>query len=93
MMARLIWATVGLVAVWALAHTLAFIFVCRPTQAWWDTEAGTCGDLIPIYASIVVCNIFTDAIIIILPQYTIWKLQMRKTEKVALTLAFGLGIA
>ncbi|OTA98306.1 hypothetical protein M426DRAFT_17538 [Hypoxylon sp. CI-4A] len=92
-MKRMIWATMGLVFVWLASHTLAFIFVCRPTQAWWDVAAGTCGNLIPIYASIVVVNIITDVIIMALPMYTIWHLQMRKTEKVALTLAFGLGIA
>ncbi|KAI1415431.1 hypothetical protein F5Y13DRAFT_187539 [Hypoxylon sp. FL1857] len=92
-MRRAIWATMCLVFIWALAHTLAFIFVCKPTQAWWDTSAGTCGNLIPIYASIVVLNIITDLIVMALPMYTIWHLQMRKTEKLALTLAFGLGIA
>ncbi|OTA94593.1 hypothetical protein M434DRAFT_29741 [Hypoxylon sp. CO27-5] len=92
-MQRAIWATMGVVFIWAFSHTLAFIFVCRPTQAWWDTSAGTCGNLIPIYASIVVVNIITDLIVMALPMYTIWHLQMRKTEKLALTIAFGLGFA
>ncbi|KAI1390773.1 uncharacterized protein F4822DRAFT_426618 [Hypoxylon trugodes] len=92
-MKRVIWATMGVVFIWCLAHSLAFIFVCHPMQAWWDTTAGTCGDLILIYASIVVTNIVTDLIIMGLPMYTIWHLQMRKTEKVALTIAFGLGFA
>ena len=93
MMRRLIWATMGLVSVWAISHSLAFIFVCWPTPGFWNPDAGTCGEIIPIYASIVVVNILTDLAIMALPMYTIWHLQMRKTEKVALTLAFGLGFA
>ncbi|KXH67555.1 hypothetical protein CSAL01_04323 [Colletotrichum salicis] len=37
-------------------------------------------------------NVVTDLLIVILPIWTVWKLQMRKTEKLAVIACFVLGL-
>ncbi|KAF2036388.1 hypothetical protein EK21DRAFT_106490 [Setomelanomma holmii] len=84
----------GVVAIWALAHALAVVFICKPVEYQWNLTiaGGKCGDQIKLFQSIITTNILTDVVIMVLPIYTVWHLSMRKTEKVAVTACFLIGI-
>ncbi|KAI9162923.1 Satratoxin biosynthesis SC19 cluster protein [Paramyrothecium foliicola] len=94
-MQKLTWLTIGIVVLWWISHSLAMLFICHPVAFWWDLtiEGGYCLDQVPIYVSLIITNIITDLIIMALPMVTIWELNMKTTEKFALTAAFALGIA
>ena len=50
-------------------------------------------DQITVLKSLIATNIVTDVFIFILPIRSVWKLQMRKTEKIAVISCFALGAA
>lgn len=86
----------GIVVVWALSFSMAMVFACKPVAFQWNLQisgGGVCGDLIALYATLIVTNIITDLIIMGLPLYTIWHLKMRGVEKAGLTACFALGFA
>lgn len=89
---RLAKVTLAFVAMWMLSYVGASIFLCNPVSAQW-TGQGTCGAYIPLIQSLIATNAIGDLIIMILPMYSIWNLNMRKTDKVGITASFGLGIA
>jgi hypothetical protein len=63
----------GVVAMWASAHTMAIIFVCKPVSYQWDlTIPGRCGDQIKLFQSLISTNILTDVLIMILPVYSMF---------------------
>lgn len=70
------------------------LFICFPIQAYWDLAlaATHCGDQILMYTLFISSNIVTDVLIMLLPMYTIWHLQMKVAEKFALTCSFALGL-
>ncbi|KAI9655564.1 MAG: hypothetical protein M1821_005357 [Bathelium mastoideum] len=95
----LVWILAVIVACWYIAATLVGIFLCKPVSGFWERYSPTnpthpdCsinsneyfdGNAIP--------NIITDAAILILPLPFIWNLQLRRSQKVALTGIFALGI-
>lgn len=86
--------TLGVVIAWGITFVIHMLLVCRPIQAYWDLAlaATACGDQIRMYAILIASNMITDIIIVILPMYTIWHLQMKIAEKLALTCCFALGI-
>ncbi|KAG9253101.1 uncharacterized protein F5Z01DRAFT_174290 [Emericellopsis atlantica] len=87
--------TMGLVVAWAVAHFIAAIFICNPVQGQWDlrfTPTAQCGDQMKFFQSGLSINVVLDFIILVLPWYTIWNLNMRMSDKLGLTLAFSIGI-
>lgn len=52
---------------------------------------GHCIGLVGIGVANSASTILSDLAILILPIRQVWKLQLRKAEKLALTFAFGLG--
>jgi hypothetical protein len=72
----------------------AFTAECSPCKQQWSLERlGHCIDQILVLKSLILTNIFTDVFIFVLPIRSVWKLQMRKTEKVAVISCFALGAA
>ena len=89
-----IWLGTSLVIIWAIAFTFSFIFLCSPVKQQWSLERlGHCIDQILVLKSLIATNIVTDVFIFILPIRSVWKLQMRKTEKIAVISCFALGAA
>ncbi|KAM0714578.1 hypothetical protein Q7P37_009874 [Cladosporium fusiforme] len=90
------WWIYGIVVVilWALIFTFVFIFLCDPVKQQWSLERiGKCMDQIFVLKSLVMTNVMTDLCVFILPIRAVWKLQMRKTEKLAVISCFALGLA
>lgn len=85
-------ATLGFVAAWWLAYICSCVFLCTPISGQW-TGVGKCGAYIPMIQSLIATNAIGDAIIMILPLYSVWSLKMRNTEKMAVSACFLIGIA
>lgn len=89
-----IFAGAAIVITWAIIFTFIFIFLCTPIQQQWSLmRIGHCMDQIFVLKSLIMTNILTDVFIFVLPIRSVWKLNMRKTEKLAVISCFALGAA
>ncbi|KAH7024522.1 uncharacterized protein B0I36DRAFT_331560 [Microdochium trichocladiopsis] len=89
-----IYGGIGISIAWGVSFTFLTIFLCDPIQQQWTlARIGKCKDQITVLKSLILTNVLTDLFIVILPIRTIWNLQMRKTEKVVVTLCFAMGLA
>lgn len=87
-------AGMAIVIAWAIVFTFVFIFLCNPVQQQWSLERiGKCMNQITVLKSLIMTNILTDVFIFAIPIRSVWMLQMRKTEKVAVLSCFALGAA
>ncbi|KAI8959968.1 hypothetical protein F5Y11DRAFT_284916 [Daldinia sp. FL1419] len=79
-----------LTILWFLSCTLGVFLVCQPLSSIW----GVPEQCLPPHASSVTfaaVNLFTDIIVLVLPQPAIWSLQRSSTEKLNISLIFLLG--
>lgn len=89
---KMAWAVGAFVWAWVICITFLFIFICVPVQKlWYPHLPGHCINQVGTWIANAASTIFTDLVILFMPMPQIWKLQLRKTEKVGLTLAFSLG--
>ncbi|KAH7027268.1 uncharacterized protein B0I36DRAFT_350830 [Microdochium trichocladiopsis] len=87
--------TIALVSAWAVAHFIAAVFICTPVAGAYDLRLAAivkCGDQSKFFQSGLSINVVLDAIVIALPLWTIWNLNMRTSDKVGLSIAFSIGI-
>jgi hypothetical protein len=82
----------GIVAMWTISFVFASIFFCTPISAQW-TNQGKCGAYIPFIQSIIATNAAGDLIIMAMPMQSLWTLQKRTQEKLAIMLCFSLASA
>lgn len=83
----------ALVIALAMISTFLTGFLCVPLSKDWDPSLpGYCLDETYIRIFNSASTIFTDIIILCLPAPQIWRLQLRKSEKVGLTCLFALGL-
>lgn len=80
------------VIAWSIACVFASIFLCNPVSAQW-TGQGKCGAYIPLIQPLIATNAVGDIIIMPLPMHSLWNLQKRTVEKLAIMSCFGLGTA
>ncbi|KAK4176959.1 hypothetical protein QBC36DRAFT_141369 [Triangularia setosa] len=79
---------------WAIIFTFVLTFLCDPIEQQWTLQRiGRCMDQILVLKCVIMTNILTDLMIIVLPMWTVWQLQMRTTEKVAVAGCFAIGLA
>ncbi|KAK5992099.1 Wortmanamides biosynthesis cluster C-like protein [Cladobotryum mycophilum] len=82
----------GLVIAWVICITFLFIFICVPVQKlWYPSLPGHCISQVGTWIANAIATIFTDLAILLMPIPQIWRLQLRTTEKMGLTVAFSLG--
>lgn len=80
------------IIIWGITITFLFIFICVPVaKLWYSDLPGHCIGQVGTWIANATSTIVTDLAILIMPIPQIWKLQLRKAEKLALTVAFGLG--
>lgn len=81
---------------WALVTFVYSFFFCSPVSYYWDkTIKGHCisDNHFRIGAMVIaLLSLATDLIILIIPIPTVWRLQMRTKQKVAVTIILCLGI-
>ncbi|MCJ1381222.1 hypothetical protein MMC17_004331 [Xylographa soralifera] len=88
--------TIIFMLAWGVAVLFGSIFSCNPINAFWDFELqGTpgvyCINFQAFWISVAVPNILTDVLILAMPIWQVWKLQLNRRSKIALTFIFLLG--
>jgi len=88
-------------AYYVMAASIAFslmviistLCICRPLAVWWEPAlpGGHCGNRNALWLAVGICNISTDLLVLSLPIPIVWKLQVPRVNKVALSGIFGLG--
>lgn len=80
------------VILWVICITFLFIFICVPVQKIWNPQIpGRCINQVSTWIANAVSTIATDVAILLLPLPQVWKLQLRTSEKIAVSIAFSLG--
>lgn len=86
------WIVGAFVWAWVVTITFIFVFICVPVQKlWYPQLPGHCINQVGTWIANAASTILTDLVILLMPLPQIWGLQLRKTEKIGLTLAFCLG--
>lgn len=88
---RLVYGMIGLIMVWAIIMTFLSIFNCKPISAFWTTK-GTCFDFRQFAIGYAIVNIITDFAVWLMPIPSVWKIQLPRAQKIALSLIFALGL-
>ncbi|CAD6590449.1 MAG: hypothetical protein ASARMPREDX12_004371 [Alectoria sarmentosa] len=83
----------AMVVAWVIALVLTAIFTCNPVNGFWDktTTKSKCLDTEHFFIGNAVANMGTDLIILALPLQKIWRLNMQRNQKIALSFIFLLG--
>ncbi|KAJ5090881.1 hypothetical protein N7532_009565 [Penicillium argentinense] len=87
----LVYGMMGLIMVWAIIMTFLSIFNCRPISAFWTME-GTCFNFRQFAVGYAIVNIITDFAVWLMPIPSVWKIQLPRAQKFALSLIFALGL-
>ncbi|KAH9221259.1 hypothetical protein DL95DRAFT_15988 [Leptodontidium sp. 2 PMI_412] len=88
----LIFSLLTIVALFAIATTIAGVFQCIPVdKAWNKKKPGHCYNLVDAWYTNAVFSIVTDFLILMLPMHMVYKLQRDVREKFLLYGVFGLG--
>lgn len=87
-----VWSMMAFVLATAFSCVMADVFQCNPIRKAWDTSVkGTCINQVGLYLSNGGLNIAQDIIIYFLPVPMLWKLNMPRTQRIALVLVFVVG--
>jgi hypothetical protein len=77
---------------WWIADILVLIFVCIPVEKAWHPEMhGHCMNKSQTWLGNAIPNITTDLLMLALPTYEAWRLQVRPSQKIAIIGIFLLG--
>lgn len=80
------------VIIWAITISFLFTFICKPVEKLWIPDLpGRCINEVGVWLANASSTIFSDIVILMLPIPQIWRLHLKKNEKVGLTAVFGLG--
>lgn len=88
----LIWSNV----IFFMVTEFADIFQCTPIEKIWNTlyEGGSCSlDADAINFSAVLINLASDLAILILPQWTLWHLNLPWRRRLGVSCLFAIGLA
>ncbi len=79
---------------WGFFVIIAGAALCTPFEFNWNKllQHGKCGKQDDIYVAIAAWAIVCDFFLFLLPIPMVWKLQMPKVHKIALSAVFALGI-
>ncbi|KAL8685611.1 MAG: hypothetical protein Q9224_005750, partial [Gallowayella concinna] len=91
----LFWLTQALMWANSLFYGIAFflaIFACRPRHKIWSPEVdGKCLNSMALYIVSATFNTVSDVLMLSIPTYMIWKLQMSTKRKMGISAIFGTG--
>ncbi|KAI1764204.1 hypothetical protein GGR53DRAFT_520511 [Hypoxylon sp. FL1150] len=87
-----IWILIGLVSAWTVAFTFALMFSCTPIASQWDFSLEyTCVDQEALFATALVTDVALDLLVLAIPIYKTWQLQMPLPQKAAILCIFLMG--
>ncbi|KAH0545366.1 hypothetical protein FGG08_000507 [Glutinoglossum americanum] len=89
-----VWITIAIVVCFHFSALIGLIMGCTPVRATWDisTPGAHCIDQSAFKMAVGVINTITDFVIILIPLPTVWGLQLRIKQKIALTCIFLAGL-
>lgn len=76
---------------WCIAFTLVFVFQCAPIWQAFQMAGTKCIEVRAVLIASSVSNIIGDFVILVLPLWIIWHLQISRPKKLALTGIFTIG--
>ncbi|KAG8355333.1 hypothetical protein FVEN_g6711 [Fusarium venenatum] len=86
------WILCIMISGWGIATVLVSIFSCNPIRGFWDkTIPSKCVDTNKFFIGITIPNIIFDILTVALPVNEVWKLQLHRDKKWAITSIFLLG--
>lgn len=89
---RMAYGVGAFIIAWVICITFLFIFICVPVEKlWYPALPGHCINQVATWIANAASTIISDFVILLMPLPRIWTLQLRLTEKIAVTLAFCLG--
>jgi len=79
--------------IWWFTMSVSGVFTCVPVQAYWLTETPgkKCFNLLQYDLGYAIINIALDVFILILPIQEVWKLQVTRPQKIAISFIFLIG--
>ena len=88
------WATIGATFMVYSFFTFWTMFYCRPRRFIWDKliPGGKCFDVNDIIMSQGAFNMVSDVVILLLPSWSLWKLDVPLVRKLWITLMFATGL-
>ena len=87
------WALLAIVATYCFSSIVVTIFQCNPVIRAFDKDTpGQCIDTAKFWFANAGFSIATDIIILLLPLPLVWRLEIPRTQKVALVAVFAVGI-
>ncbi|KAI4212892.1 MAG: hypothetical protein LQ351_004417 [Letrouitia transgressa] len=88
----IVWCFIGFCVAWTTAFMFAVTFSCTPPRFHWEPKVKFhCINQIRLYTTALATDVVTDGLILLLPVYNVWKLQMRTPQKIVVTGLFLLG--
>jgi hypothetical protein len=77
-----------------LLGAFGFLFGCQPIWYQWDyytMKEGSCKNMDPFYAWLVIFNCITDGVLLVMPAWIIGPLRVGLAQKAALAAILGMG--
>ncbi|KAH8589764.1 hypothetical protein B0O99DRAFT_745744 [Bisporella sp. PMI_857] len=90
---RSIYVTIVVVVLYSLIGSFAWLFACWPLEKFWDLTItrGSCIEWSKINIFSGAMNIATDIVVLLLPIFTLGKVELPKWEKIGLVLVLMTG--
>lgn len=88
------WVLIVIMVCWALSFFWATVFLCDTnfSYLWTNLENQTkCTNTVAEMEGLAISDVITDALILLFPLPSIWRLQMKTKQKVAVTVIFMVG--
>lgn len=91
------WGCVSIIVlqcVWGVACVILLNVQCTPHEAIWKVymPRDLCFNLVPVQLTSGAVQLFSDVVMLVLPQKTIWNLNLSWQKKLGVSVVFGLGI-
>ncbi|TDZ46145.1 hypothetical protein CTRI78_v008981 [Colletotrichum trifolii] len=84
----------GFIMMWTVVVISIAFFICRPLSDHWslDLKNRSCGNQTAADSTMGFLNIITDVAVLLMPVSRLWRLRIEIYKKMALVVAFSLGI-
>ena len=87
-----LWSSAGLVMAWWAAVNVLSVFECLPiAMLWYRDMDGACLGICQILLGGAAPNVALDAILLFMPLAPIWRLPIKTTRRLSLSIIFMLG--
>ncbi|KAH8588161.1 hypothetical protein B0O99DRAFT_747042 [Bisporella sp. PMI_857] len=86
------WTFIVVNGIWTISYFFGNIFGCVPLKGNWIHDPnGKCIDFFMFYKSMVISDVILDGLVLMIPWYPVWKLNMPIRQKVTVCGIFLLG--